>query len=214
MTVESSIVTEAVTPDELTGAVDGVHSHNEEHVAEAISHLIEFFRNGPRNQALLTAIMDQVQEVEDANWAHKNAFDVDTAVGDQLDLLGKRVGERRDDRTDAAYRTAVRTRILVNRSNGRLEELIAIAIGISPGATVYVQELYPSTISMELDTFGSATLQQAYRLLKKAKTAGVRLLLVGGGTSESIGAVDGTPVGGTIGAVDGTPAGFVIAGGT
>jgi hypothetical protein len=157
---------------------------------------------------------EQVQEIEDANWAHHNAFDVDTAVGEQLDFLGKQVGERRDDRTDDAYRAAVRVRILVNLSNGRLEELIAIALGISPTAVLVVRELYPATVSIEPDTLGSATLQQAYRLLKKAKPAGVRLLLSGAGDVASLGAVDGSPVGGTMGAVDGSPLGFLMSGGT
>jgi len=198
--------------DELTGAVDGVHSHNEEHVAEAISHLIQFFREGPRNLALLTALVEQVQEVEDANWAHHNAFDVDTAVGEQLDFLGKRVGERRSDRTDDVYRTAIRVRILVNLSNGRVEELIAIAIGLSPTADVFVRELYPAALEMSLSTYGTTTLQRAYLLLRRAKPAGVRLLLTGGGAT--IGSVDGSTVGGTIGSVDGSTVGFTVGGGT
>lgn len=194
--------------DELTGAVDGVYSHNAEHVDEAISHLIEFFRHGPRNQALLTALCTQVQEIENANWDHHNAFDVDTAVGDQLDLLGKRVGERRDDRSDSVYRTAIRVRILVNLSNGRVEELIAIALGISPSAVLTVRELYPASLAIEFSTLGSSTFANAYRLLKKAKPAGVRLLVTALG--GAVGAVDGSPAGGTIGAVDGNPLGLTI----
>lgn len=215
MTVEIDYSTTPETiPAPITGAVDGVYSYNEEHAAEAISHLISFFREGPRNQAVLEAMMAQVQELEDNIALQRDAFDVDTAVGDQLDSLGKRVGERRDDRIDDVYRTAIRVRILVNRSNGRLEELLAIALGISPAATIRARELYPAALSLEFSTLGTSTLQNAYRLLKKAKAAGVRLLVAGVGDDGSIGAVDADPLGGEIGAVDGSPAGFLISGGT
>ncbi len=211
MTVEVSYGTdEILTAAPVTGAVDGVYSLNAEHTAEAISHLIDYFRDGPRNQALLTALTDQVQEIENAQWAHHNAFDVDTATGDQLDLLGRRVGERRSDRIDDVYRTAIRVRILVNLSNGRIEELLAIAKGISPTATIIARESYPAGFSIELSTLGTSTFVNAYRLLKQAKPAGVRLTFTGG-APLTIGAVDGSPAGGLIGAVGGIPLGLTIA---
>lgn len=209
MTVEVAYGTdETAVAAEITGAIDGVYSQNTAHTAEAISHLIDYFRDGPRNQALLTAICTQVQEAEDAHWAYHGAFDVDTATGDQLDLLGKRVGERRSDRTDTAYRAAIRVRIMVNLSNGRIEELIAIALGISPTSTIITRELQPAAFSIEMSNLPGVAFVDAYRLLKQAKAAGVRLLFTGGG--HMIGAVDGTPEGGMIGAVDGNPLGLTI----
>ena len=215
MTVEVDYLTsEAPVPDPITGAVDGAYSLNADHEAEAISHLIQFFREGPRNQAVLAAIMAQVQELEDENWALHGAFDIDTAVGDQLDLLGKLVGEGRQDRLDAEYRTAVRVRILVNGSDGRMSQLIAIGEGISPTANILTRELYPAAMSMEFDTFGSATLRSAYRLLSAAKPAGVRLHLIQGLATPALGSSDGSPAGGVLGSSDGSPAGFVLGSGT
>jgi hypothetical protein len=201
--------------DPITGAVDGVYSHNTEHVAEAQSHLIEFFKHGPRNQAVLEAVMAQVQELEGALWAMNNAFDVDTATGDQLDLLGKLVGEARQDRLDAEYRTAVRARVLVNSSSGTMAELLAIGAAISPTAVIAARELYPAAMSLEFDTFGDSSLQETYRLLRAAKTAGVRLDLAGPTSGGALwGAVDGSPAGFVWGAVDGSPAGGTWVGGT
>ncbi len=205
---------ETVLADPVTGAVDGVYSQNTEHAAEAISHLIQFFRDGPRNQALLECVMAQVQELEDASWAIYGAFDVDTAEGDQLDLLGKLVGEGRQDRDDDEYRTAVRVRILVNGSNGRMSELLAIAEGISPTAVITAREFYPAALAIEFDTFGGSNLQAAYRLLRAAKPAGVRLNLAGPATGSTWGAVDGSPAGFVWGAVDGSPVGGLWVGGT
>lgn len=206
---------ETPAADPITGAVNGVYSHNEEHAAEAISHLIQFFREGPRNQAVLTAVMEQVQEVEDVLWYLKSAFDVNTAVGEQLEFLGRRVGEGRQDRTDDEYRAAIRVRILVNMSEGTLPELLAICVGINPTGTYIARELYPAALSIEADTFDATSLAAAYRLLRAAKTCGVRLNLISGGDDASIGDTDADPLGGLIGSVGDAPtAGFVMADGT
>jgi hypothetical protein len=185
---------------------------NTQHADEAISHLIEFFRSGPRNQAVLRAVGAQIQELETAFWALYTQRHIDTAVGAQLDILGRIVGELRDDRADADYRAAIRVRILVNSSDGKAEQLIAIVRGVSPSATVALTENYPAALRITVSTLGSATLRTLATLIQQAKPAGVRLQLSAG--TPTVGAVDGTPAGGIVGAVDGTPAGFVVAGGT
>jgi hypothetical protein len=216
MTVDVSYLTDDPGPaDPVTGAVNGVYTQNTEHAAEAVSHLIQFFREGPRNQAVLESVMAQVQEVEDALWYMRNAFDVNTAVGEQLEFLGRRVGEGRQDRTDAQYRAAIRVRILVNMSEGTLPELLAICVGINPTGTYIARDLYPAAMSIEADTFDATSLAAAYRLLRAAKTCGVRLNLIAGGDDASIGDTDADPLGGLIGSVGDAPyAGFVMADGT
>lgn len=186
--------------------------HNTQHVAEGISHLIEFFRNGPRNRALVTALLTPAQAVEDAFWQLYTERSIDVAVGEQLNILGRIVGELRADRADEDYRAAIRVRILVNSSDGKPEQLIAIALGVSPFAAVTLTENFPAAIRIRLSTLGSATLQTLSTLIQQAKPAGVRLQLSAG--DPTVGAVDGSPAGGIVGAVDGSPAGFIVAGGT
>ncbi len=215
MTVEVDYSTsEPVTEAPLTGAVVGVYSQNTAHVEEGISHLTEYFKHGPRNQAILTGLLAQVQEVEDVVWETSQAFLLDTAEGDQLDLLGTLVGEGRQDRTDSEYRAAIRVRILVNKSEGLPEQLLEILEGINSGATHAMRELYPAALTIESSSLSPLTLQSTYRLLRAAKPAGVRVDLISGGDATSIGAADGSPLGGLIGAADDTPAGFLMAGGT
>lgn len=203
---------EVVTSDPLTGAVEGVYSRNAFHVEEAISHLIEFFRDGPRNQALLTAILNQVQEAEDAAWQISQAFFLDTAEGDQLDIIGRTVGEPRLDRSDSTFRQAIHTRIAINKSDGSIEDLLNITLGVSSTASPETRSLYPATYEILADNWGTFSQSDAYRLLSLAKPAGVRLLL--SLQSPDVGAADGSPVGGTIGAADGSPAGFLVGSGT
>jgi len=191
---------------------DPEYVRNELHAEEAIAHLIEFFRDGPRSQALLRAVHGYIQALEDTIWSTYTAFDLNTAVGDQLDKLGLQVGELRNDLSDTDYRNMIAVRIMVNNSQGGLEELIDIALALSPGADVFAQEQYPASVRMILDSYGTFGMRPMYSYLLQAKPAGVRLLLISG--TPSVGAVDGTPLGGTIGAVDGTPAGFIIGAGT
>jgi hypothetical protein len=152
---------------------------NTQHGAEAISHLIEFFRNGPRNQALLAAVGVQLQEVEDALWQLYTERNIETAIGAQLDILGRIVGELRGDRADEDYRAAIRVRILVNSSDGKAEQLIAIVLGMLPDADITLTESYPAAIRVEVTAlFGAVTVETVGAMLQQAKPAGVRLTTV------------------------------------
>lgn len=195
MTTEVDYLTDSIPLAPVTGTPEGVYELNEDHTTEALNLLIEFFKHGPRNQAFLTAVMAQVQELEQEAWDVYTSFDVDTAVGDQLDIIGTLVGEGRGDYADDdEYRAGIRVRTLVNRSEGKLEELVAIADGIG-GTSIYVREAYPATIHIEFDTFGGSNLSTAYRLLKEAKPAAVKLHVTGPASTNVWGAVDGNPAG-------------------
>lgn len=157
---------------------EGAYVHNQALSDQAISYLIEFFRK-PRWSRMLSSLVDQVQLVEDANWDTNVGFDVDTAVGDQLDILGRWVGELRADRTDSVYRAAIRVRILVNQSEGTLEELLTILTTANPGLTVETYESYPGCVLFLWDDdFADISATDLYHLLRQAKPAGVRLQAV------------------------------------
>jgi hypothetical protein len=180
---EFSFDPEAPADEELPASTDGVYTLNEAHVAEGISHLIDFFRSGPRNQAELAAYLDQAQEIEDMLWVLKSAFDVDTAVGVQLNYIGKKVGEPRLGRDDEQYRSAIRVRVMVNNSDGRAEQMIEIANAMFPEETytmsVNLDEAYPRTITVYLEGDpGAVTLTSVARLLRLAKPAGSQLGVV------------------------------------
>ena len=193
-----------------TDDTDGEYTLNENHQQEMVDNLIDLFKK-PRNQGVVEAVSDQIQELENAIYECITGYYLPTAEAAQLDVLGKIVMEDRQGRSDNDYRAAIGVRILVNRSNGRLNELIAIGAAMT-GSTPYVQEQYPAAIKMRFPTLGTVSLRTVYSLLRQAKAGGVRLFLSYG--PRAVGAVDGNPLGGKIGAVDGNPAGFKISGGT
>lgn len=171
-TVPSSTLAPApATPD---GVGTGTFEFNTEHAAQMVNQLIEFFRK-PRNSEMMRVIGAHIQDIEDVIQQLYLAFDVDTAVGDQLDKMGEIVGERRDDRTDDEYRPAIRTRILVNLSNGKYEELIDIILSYSPTATIVGREVYPAGLHFDIVVGLEESLVSLGRLLRQAKAAGVRL---------------------------------------
>src|SRR5687767_3234790 len=124
-------------PATLSATTDGEYSLNETHAEEGFAQLIDFFRvDCPRNQVVMDAVMAQAQEIENAFWELLTAFDLDTATNDQLLLLGKLVGEGQLGRDDEDFRAAIRARILVNRSDGRVEQLYEIGRALIPNEDV------------------------------------------------------------------------------
>lgn len=192
--------------------VTGELVHNPNLVARSISRLIEYFRRGPRNQALMTGIVGQVQDLEDSAWSLYYGLRLDNATGVNLDVIGRRVGEPRLGRVDDDYRAAIRTRILVNLSKGRVEDLIAIVRSLLPNTAVQVAEYWPPALSFSVTSLGVVSFDTMNRMLLQAKAAGVRLEFTSG--PGTIGSEDDSYLGGVIGSEDDTTLGFAMASGT
>ncbi len=195
----------------LTDAAGDPSGQITDHDYQGLRRLCLYFQKKPRMAAYLRAIMTEVQRLEDLIWACY-ILDADedlTSVGGvHLDTLGAIVGEGRLGRTDPQYRPAIRARIKVNKSNGRIEELYEIMALLVPTATLKIREYYPASMIATFSDLGDARPEDVRRMLRQAKAGGVRLdVLYGGGL---IGSVDGTPSGATVGSVDGSPVGFTI----
>jgi hypothetical protein len=81
-------------------------------------------------------------------------LDLDQAQGVWLDFLGNFVGELRAGANDADYRTFLQARIIANRSQGRIEDLIAVARKITALSTFGMVRMSPASLEMSL--FGYA----------------------------------------------------------
>ena len=87
---------------------------------------------------LLTALVTPCTAIEAAFQQLFTERFVDTAIGAQLDIVGKIVGQDRNGMSDDDYRRYCRARIATNRSRGTVEDLLKIAglvIG-DPAATL------------------------------------------------------------------------------
>ena len=125
-------------------------AEDQAHVAEALDLLLEQFKRKDSVEGLLTSYINPIQILEGVTYDIWDKFLVDSAVGDQLDILGNIVQEARGGKADASYRQFIKARIAINRSNGRVEEILSILRLISPVGAVYrISEIYPAKLLVD-----------------------------------------------------------------
>lgn len=150
------------------------------HLASAFGKILRQYTQSPLLIEYIASTLRRVQSTDDAAIMFYNAFDVDTATGATLRLLGKLVGERQGDRGLTTFRNAIKTRILMNKSQGRIPDLIAIAALFTGtadevGAHVKITELQPARIEVDIDRTPIVPAHEIHNRLKRSKAAGVAL---------------------------------------
>ncbi len=146
-----------------------------DHGDQGVALLISQFRNKPFIEILVRALMTQVQEIEDALFDLLVKRAIDTAEGAQLDVIGKIVGQPRGTFDEDTYKTFLRGRVLVNRSSGTVDQMVALVNTLLPaGASLVVREYYPASFDIEVtgsvpDWFGNALAQ----IVLEAKALGI-----------------------------------------
>ncbi len=155
---------------------EGLYVYSPDHAERMVNRLIEIFRK-PRNSAYLRyGPGAQIQEIEDVLWDIYQSFDLETAENTALDFLGAVVGELRRGRDDTAYRTAINVRLLVNRSNGSIEEMLAILVLADPSLVMSLREYWPASLVFRWQSaFTALSSADMYYLVRQAKPAGVML---------------------------------------
>lgn len=147
------------------------------HCEDAKDKLLYRYKRKPRLEAFLCTLGDQATDLELAYWDLFTKRTIDTAEGDQLDGIGRIVGEPRKDRTDDVYRIFLRVRILVNRSDGRPDDLYAIMLqAFGEDAVVSITEHYPAALQVTLgEDIGDVEPGDFIIYLRQAKGGGIRL---------------------------------------
>lgn len=133
-------------------------------------------------EKLLAILMRPIQRVENVLIDMKLKRDINTAVGAQLDIIGRIVGQPRNGESDdEVYRRFCRARVLVNKSSGVPEELIKIAIVAVDDDSLVVIVRPSVNASIEIDVTSIPISESTARilaiLLVAAVSAGVRLML-------------------------------------
>lgn len=114
----------------------------------------------------------------------RDAFDLSSAVGAQLDVIGRIVGLPREGYADARYRTLLEIQIelilSVNRDGGNWtgtsENILRICrkfIGTTPGQPVVLQNFPPYDFLLTVPTLAVADIPLLFRFLCRALYAGV-----------------------------------------
>jgi hypothetical protein len=144
------------------------------HQTEAVASLTQKYRNLPNTAALMRALVAWCDRIEALFWELLARFNLDDAVGVQLEALGEIVGQDREGRTDEAYRAAIRLRIHVNRSTGRPEDVIKFG-DLTLAETVDYTEGAIAAFTLTLVNVDQP--QEIAKLLKRVKPQGVYAVL-------------------------------------
>ncbi len=186
-----------------------------DHEEQGVALLISQFRDKPFIEILVKALMTQVQELENALFALLVERSIDTAVGAQLAVIGRIVGQEKGTFDEETFRTFIRGRVLVNRSSGTTDQMVELVNTLLPdGASLVLREYYPAAFQIEVtgsvpDFFGNALAA----MVLEAKELGVapHVLWFNGAAPFRFAAVAGTP---DLGSPNGFGAGVFAAGST
>lgn len=132
---------------------------------------------------LLTALCGPVQDVENALAQLYAQRALDVAVGAQLDVLGKIVGQDRNGLSDDDYRRYIRARIAAHRSGGVPEDVLRVAsliLNVATSGVLIVRDVEDATYILEVrdHAVDAATATALRDLTVAATSAGVRVVVV------------------------------------
>lgn len=148
-----------------------------DHADQGVARLLTQYRRRPLIDAWARAYLNQVQKLEDACWEVIIARFIDSAVGDQLDMIGRIVGELRHDRIDVTYRVFIRARIRINRSKGNTKDVLDV-LNIITAAPLFFREYQPACLFIQLNQIADEDVVLLYGQLRDTKAGGVKLVLI------------------------------------
>jgi hypothetical protein len=144
-------------------------------VRRAILRLPPPYWGKPRIASCLRAILEEVQELENALWTVMLMRTVDVATGIQLHTIGKLVGEGYLGQDEETYRILVRARIRINISRGTIGDIIAVMRYGYTGDIEWVSNPsgQPARLQVTLDQAQDLPVDVSATLLGQTRAAGV-----------------------------------------
>jgi hypothetical protein len=131
----------------------------------------EYQSRSPNFIAWVTALLQKLTDLSDVAQLIPDAYDLDDAIGAQLDVLGLLVGVSRllpftptgglsGLLDDDDYRTLLRARIAFNSWNGQVDALQPIWQSIFAGGTIVIEDAQNETVSLLITGVFSALTSQ------------------------------------------------------
>lgn len=145
------------------------------HKADAATKLTDQFKGRKVIGGLLAAVTTSVQELENVFFDILNKRLLTNATAAQLDTIGSLVGEPRNSRDDTTYKRAVQTRIMINRSQGRAEDVIQVVASLL-GATFTYTEDYPAGFVIDIPA-ATTIAAELLKSIKQTRAVGVYAIL-------------------------------------
>ncbi len=144
---------------------------------------------GNNTEKLLACLVSPFQSLENVLQQLLIERSVDTAVGTQLDVIGKIVGQARNGLDDDTYRRYVRARVSTNKSTGVVADLITVTELVVYDDDAYYKVENQGTATIKVTVEDIAITQDLadtlLAFLKDTVSAGIRLVLQYGVSAPS-----------------------------
>lgn len=147
-------------------------------VIDALSTIYTQFQGAPVMDAIIASYAIQAQELEVVFVSLWVLRSLEYAENDQLDVLGKIVGEERKGRSDADYKIAIGARIRTNKSNATVEDIIAAMVAAEDRTYIVKNNGQASLTVSALGPIGTTDPETLLDVLKGVKGAGIKVDLV------------------------------------
>jgi hypothetical protein len=144
-------------------------------VTAGIRRAINQYRDKPVFEAMLTAYLQQLQEVEDVLFQLENRIPAsgDAGItGVQLDVLGALVGQPRGGRDDTEYLKWIMARTLVNHASGLGDEIFSLLTTILPDDTNFTYSEGTAEFDIYIDDVVSDS-EDLARIIRETRGAGI-----------------------------------------
>lgn len=146
-------------------------------VSDGVALLARQFAGQPRIEALLSALLQQVQDLETAAYS-VYTLSLATATDAQLDQFGDLLSVPRGSLSDSNYRIVLQGAAIAIASSGTVSDLYRIADIVFKDVDFTVTEHRIASVVIRPENVVAIGPSLALSVLARAKAAGVRLLMV------------------------------------
>lgn len=147
-----------------------------DHATRIPKNLLAQFKNDPIMLAIVAAIADEVQAVEDALAQIRTSRRLEDANDASLQKIGAKVGEPANTLiANDGYRNRVRVRVLINKSNGKTAEISTILKKFeqSDDGSFQISDYPPASFLVEQEIPPANPIADIVRIISTTKGDGV-----------------------------------------
>jgi len=120
------------------------------YVSDALGNLIEVLKYKAKVSAVITALVEQLQELDNEYISLSINRWLNNAEGVQLDGIGDIIGELREGWSDADYLNALKTRIVILLGNGTTNDIIQLVTEFIDDMVVEIVDDFPAGFILKL----------------------------------------------------------------
>jgi hypothetical protein len=146
------------------------------HVQDALARFMQQYKGRPRFAAYVSALVDQIQDLENAYFDLDFGRSVYGSVGVQLDLLGTLVGISRNGLPDSEYILFILGKIGEDTSDTTIDKVAAVYGILLNSPITQEQDLYPAGVGLATGSdIDQSLVQIVWEMVQNSLGAGIRL---------------------------------------